>query len=57
MLIKVFLKPDSTILYRNKPPLFLLVASIDFFFSPQRYINSADRSRTIGIYIKNKCDE
>lgn len=27
-----FLRPDPIILYRNKPPLFLLVASIDFFF-------------------------
>lgn len=35
MLIKVFFGPDPKILYSNKPPLFLLVASIDFFFSPK----------------------
>ena len=29
-MIKVFFRPASIILYRNKPPFFFLVASIDF---------------------------
>lgn len=47
-----FSGPDPKILYRNKPPLFLLVAFIDFFFFFQRYIDSADRSRTNGFTLK-----